>query len=159
VLGTLHHHLKVFVDLVVLGFGARRERVVGGVDVLAGTVRTAAAVFVFFLVQRLDDVLIGERFVGFVVLGVLEQHFVHVGRRVLVEFVRTAEDDQGDLAVAQHRQLVRLLHHAEFALVERHLSIALVGNARDLNLLAAHGVRITEVLLPAAAATTADSND
>ena len=54
VLGTLHHHLKVFVDLVVLGFGARRERVVGGVDVLAGTVRTAAAVFVFFLVQRLS---------------------------------------------------------------------------------------------------------
>ena len=56
-----------------------------------------------------------------VVLGVLEQHFVHVGRRVLVQLVGAAEDDERDLAVAQHRQLVRLLHDAELALVERHL--------------------------------------
>ena len=58
---------------------------------------------------------------GFVVLGVLEEDFVHVGGGVLVEFVAAAEDDEGDLAVAQHRQLVGLLHHPEFALVERHL--------------------------------------
>ena len=57
-----------------------------------------------------------------VVLGVFEQDFVHVGRGVLVQFVAAAEDDEGDLAVAQHRQLVGLLHDTEFALVERHLS-------------------------------------
>ncbi len=64
---------------------------------------------------------------GLVVLGVLEQDFVHVGRGVLVEPVGAAEDDQSDLAVAQHRQLIGLFHDAEFALIERHL---LMGNVR-----------------------------
>ena len=27
VLGALHHHLEIFVDFVVFGFGARRQRV------------------------------------------------------------------------------------------------------------------------------------
>ena len=58
-----------------------------------------------------------------VVLGVLEEDLVHVGGGVLVQLVGGAEDDEGDLAVAQHRQLVRLLHHAELALVERDLDI------------------------------------
>lgn len=48
-------------------------------------------------------------------------NLVHVGASVLVEFVVGAEDDESDLAVAEHAQLVRLLHHAELALVERHL--------------------------------------
>ena len=48
-----------------------------------------------------------------VVLGVLEQHLVHVRAGVLVQLVGAAEDDERDLAVAQHRQLVRFLHHAE----------------------------------------------
>ena len=56
-----------------------------------------------------------------VVLRVLEQDFVHVGGRILVELVGRAEDDEGDLAVAQDAQLVRLLHHSELAFVERHL--------------------------------------
>ena len=56
-----------------------------------------------------------------VVLGVLEQDLVHVGWCILVEFIRAAEDDKGDLTVTQHRKLVRFLHDAEFALVERHL--------------------------------------
>ncbi len=60
---------------------------------------------------------------GLVVLGVLEEDLVHVGGGVLVQLVGGAEDDEGDLAVAQHRQLVRLLHHAELALVERDLDI------------------------------------
>ena len=60
---------------------------------------------------------------GLVILGVFEQNFVHVGWRVLVELIRTAENDEGDLTVAQHRQFVRLLHHAEFAFVERHLIV------------------------------------
>ena len=56
-----------------------------------------------------------------VIFGVLEQHFVHVGRCVLEQLVGAAEDDQCDFAIAQHRQFVGLLHHPEFALVERHL--------------------------------------
>ena len=70
---------------------------------------------------NLDDILIGERLVGLVVLGVLEQYFVHVGGGVLVQLVRAAEYDESDLAIAQYRQLVRLLHHAKLALVERDL--------------------------------------
>ena len=57
----------------------------------------------------------------FIVLRVLEEDLVHVCRGVLVQLVAGAEDDQRDLAVAQHRQLVRLLHHTKLAFVKRHL--------------------------------------
>jgi len=60
--------------------------------------------------------------VGFVVLGVLEENLVHVGARILVQLVARTEDNQRDFAVAQYRQFVRLLHHAEFPLVKGHLS-------------------------------------
>ena len=83
--------------------------------------REPAEIVLFLFSANLDDILIGQRFVRLVVLGVLEQHFVHVGRRVLVQSVGAAEDDESDLAIAQHRQLVRLFHHAKFALIERHL--------------------------------------
>jgi hypothetical protein len=53
VLIALHHHLKFFVNFVVLGLGPGRQRVIGGVDILAGTVGTAATILVLFLVQRL----------------------------------------------------------------------------------------------------------
>ena len=54
VLGALHHHLEILVDFVVLGFGARSQRVIGGVDVFSGTVGTATSVFVFLLVESLS---------------------------------------------------------------------------------------------------------
>ena len=69
----------------------------------------------------LDDVFVGAALVRLVVLGVLEQHLVHVGAGVLEELVAAVEDDERDLAVAQHAQLVRLLHQPELALRERHL--------------------------------------
>lgn len=56
-----------------------------------------------------------------VVLGVLEQDLVHVGAGVLEQLVRVVEDDEGDLAVTQDTQLVRLLHQTELPLGERHL--------------------------------------
>lgn len=48
-------------------------------------------------------------------------HLIHIRTGVLVELVVGTEDDESYLAVAQDAQLVRLLHYAEFALVERHL--------------------------------------
>ena len=48
------------------------------------------------------------------------------------------EDDDGDLAVAQHAQLVRLLHQTELPLGEGDLSVALVGDPGDLDFLPAH---------------------
>ena len=94
---------------------------------------------------------------GLVVLRVLEEDLVHVSAGVLVQLVAGAEDDQGDLAVTQHGQLVSFLHHSEFSLVKRHLktqngkvwreplfpfnanlSVSLVCYARYLYLLSAH---------------------
>lgn len=80
----------------------------------------------FLLVERLDNILVGEGLVGFVVLGVLEENLVHVGARILVQLVARTEDNQRDLAVAQHRQFVRFLHHAEFPFVKGHLTIPFV---------------------------------
>ena len=71
--------------------------------------------------MHLDDVAVGTALVRVAVLGVLEQDVVHVGAGVLEQLVAAAEHDQSDLTVAQHAQLVRLLHQAELALRERHL--------------------------------------
>jgi len=73
-----------------------------------------------------------------IVTGVFQEDLVHVGGRVLEELVVRVEDDDGDLAVAQHAQLVRLLHQPELPLGEGDLPVALVRDAGDLNLLPAH---------------------
>lgn len=86
----------------------------------------------------LDDILVGEGLVGFVVLGVLEENLVHVGARILVQLIARAEDNQRNLAVAQHRQFVRLFHHAEFPLVKGHLTVPFIRDTRDLYLLSTH---------------------
>ena len=50
-----------------------------------------------------------------------KQYLVHISAGVLVQLVAGGEDDERNLAVAEHGQFVRFLHHAELALVERHL--------------------------------------
>ena len=70
---------------------------------------------------HLDDVSIGAALMGLVVLRVLEQHLVHVRAGVLEQLVGVVEDDERDLAVTEHAQLVRLLHQPELPLGERHL--------------------------------------
>ena len=72
--------------------------------------------------SNLYDVVVSSRFMRLVIFRVFEQHFVHVGGGVLEKLVGAAEDDEGDLAIAQHRQLVGFLHQTEFALGERHLN-------------------------------------
>lgn len=69
----------------------------------------------------LKNVSVRFGLVRFVVLRVLEQNAVHIGRGVLKEFVIAVEYDNHNLALAQHTQLVRFLHQTEFALCERHL--------------------------------------
>ena len=71
----------------------------------------------------LNDVSIGPALVRLVVLCVFEQDLVHVGAGVLEQLVGVVEDDEGDLTVAQHAQLVRLLHQAKLPLGERHLGV------------------------------------
>lgn len=56
-----------------------------------------------------------------VVLCVFEQDLVHVSAGVLEQLVRVVEDDQSDLAVTQHTQLVGFLHQAKLSLCECHL--------------------------------------
>ena len=57
---------------------------------------------------------------------ILEKDLVHVGGGILEKLVVRVEDDDGNLAVAEDRQLVGLLHQAELALGEGHLG----GNGR-----------------------------
>ena len=57
------------------------------------------------------------------------------------QFTLRVEDDEGDLTVAEDAQLVGLLHQAELPLRERHLTVALVADARDLDFLPTHGGR------------------
>ncbi len=56
-----------------------------------------------------------------IVLGVLEQDLVHVGAGILEQLVGVVEDDEGDLAVTQDTQLIRLLHQTKLPFGERHL--------------------------------------
>lgn len=69
----------------------------------------------------LDDIFVRQALVWLIVFRVFEQHFVHVGARILVQFIAAGEYDECNFAIAQHRQFVRLFHDAEFALVESHL--------------------------------------
>ena len=70
---------------------------------------------------HLHDVRVRPALVRFVVLRVLEQHLVHVRAGVLEQLVGAVENDQRDLTVTQHAQLVCLLHQPEFPLCKRHL--------------------------------------
>ena len=74
-----------------------------------------------FSVTYVHDVRVGPALVRLVVFCVFEQDFIHVGAGVLEQLVGAVEDDEGDLTVAQHAQLVRFLHQAELTLGERHL--------------------------------------
>lgn len=131
----LHHHLELFVDLRVFGFGAGREIIF---DRIGLRTLWRHGTLMLLLVECLDDILVGEGLVGFVVLGVLEKNLVHVGACILIQLVARTEDNQGNLAVAEYRQFVRLLHYPEFPLVKGHLTIPFVRDARNLNLLPTH---------------------
>lgn len=89
----------------------------------------ALAPFVFLFVQSLNDVFIGAAFVRFVVLGVFQQHVVHVGAGVLEQLVGAVEDDESDLTVAEDAQLVRLLHQTKLPLGEGYLSVSFIANS------------------------------
>ena len=70
---------------------------------------------------HLHDVGVCPALVWLVILRVLEEHLVHVGAGVLEQLVGAVEDDQRDLTVAQHAQLVCLLHQPKFPLCKCHL--------------------------------------
>ena len=71
--------------------------------------------------SHLHDVGVCPALVRLVVLRVLEQHLVHVGAGILEQLVGAVEDDQRDLTVTEHAQLVRLLHQPKFPLCKCHL--------------------------------------
>ncbi len=48
------------------------------------------------------------------------------------------ENDNGDFAIAQHAQLVGLLHQAELPFGKGYLAIPLVRNLGDLDLFPSH---------------------
>lgn len=69
----------------------------------------------------LEDVGVGAALVGLAVLRVLQEHAVHVCAGVLEEAIGAVEDDEGDLTVAEHAQLIGLLHQPELPLRKCHL--------------------------------------
>lgn len=87
----------------------------------------------------LDNVLIGERLVWLVVLGIFKKNLVHVGTGILVQLITTAKYNKGDFAVAQNGQFVRLLHYTKFSLVEGYLSIPFVCDSGYLYFFTTHG--------------------
>jgi len=89
-------------------------------------------------VDGIHNVFVGLGLVGLVVLCVLEKHFVHVGGGILEQFVVGVEDDDGDLTVAQNRQLVRLLHQPKLPFCECHLSVSFIRNPSDLYFFSPH---------------------
>lgn len=100
----------------------------------------------FFLVQRLNDILVGAALMGLVVLGVLEEHLVHVGAGILEQFVGGVEDDECDLTVTQDAQLISLLHQTELPLGESYLSVSFVSDTGDLYFFASHGFGVVVCL-------------
>jgi len=129
--------MELFVDLVVLCFCSWSQcEFLLVLTVLATWAAQTSTLLL--LVQSVNDVFIRERLVGLVVLCVLEENLVHISAGILVQLVAAGEDDESDLAVAEDRQLVGLLHHPELSLVKRHLSVSLIGDPRDLNLLPPH---------------------
>ncbi len=71
----------------------------------------------------LDDVCVGPAFVRLIVLGVFEEHFVHVSACILEELVWVIENNEGNLAVTQHTQLISFLHQTKLPFGKGHLWI------------------------------------
>lgn len=69
----------------------------------------------------LNDVCVGPALVRLIVLCVFKQDLVHVSAGILEQLVGVVEDDQSDLAVTQHTQLVGFLHQTKLSLCECHL--------------------------------------
>lgn len=72
---------------------------------------------------HLNDVGVGAALMWLVVLCVLEQDLVHVGAGVLKQLVGVVEDDERNLTITEHAQLICLLHQPELALGECHLQV------------------------------------
>lgn len=106
------------------------------IRLLLTNIGTIQAIFVFILFHTclknwwfyLNNVCIGPALVRLIVLCVFEQDFVHVSAGILEQLVCMVEDDQSDLAVTQHTQLVGFLHQAKLSLCERHLT----QNSREM---------------------------
>jgi hypothetical protein len=71
-------------------------------------------------------------------LGVAQQQLVDVGAAELGQLAVLGEHNDGDVAVGEHGELVGLLHEAGLALEVRDRAVAVLGDALDLDLLAAH---------------------
>lgn len=69
----------------------------------------------------LQYVTVCAALVRLAVLGVFQEHFVHISAGVLEETIGAIEDDESNFTVTQHTQLVGLFHQSKLALGERHL--------------------------------------
>lgn len=83
-----------------------------------------------FRETHLHNVRVGPALMWLIVLSVFEQHFVHICAGILEQLVGAVEDDEGNLTVAQHAQLVGFLHQSKLSLCKRHLERDRRGETR-----------------------------
>ena len=60
--------------------------------------------------RYVDNVRVGPAFMRLIVLGVLEEHLVHVGAGVLEQLIGTVEDDERYFTVTEHAEFIGFLH-------------------------------------------------
>ena len=96
----------------------------------------------------LEDIGVGAALVGLTVLRVLQEHAVHVCAGILEEAIGAIEDDEGDFTVAEHAQLIGLLHQPKLPLGKCHLDPGPTGRVGEDMGLGWHGGDRGASLLP-----------
>lgn len=74
-------------------------------------------------------------------LCISHQDFINIRAGILHKLVvGVVEDDQCNLAIAEHTELIGLLHEAMLSFQECNLSVTIVGNRLDSDLFATHSM-------------------
>jgi hypothetical protein len=119
--------------------------VMGHHRVLGRGVRVSGKRALFVLIVVVVAVLLAHKVLWTLVLVcaaivlVPANGLVDVAGREFVELLVVAEDDDGHVDGAEHRELMRLLEEAAFALEEGDGAVPVVLDGLDLDLSAAHG--------------------
>lgn len=100
-----------------------------------------SAVGLLFLILIIATVEIGGSFVlvGTAMVLVPGDEISHIRRRVLVELLVVAKDEDGDIDGAEDGQLVGLFEQTALSLQERDRTVSVILDGFDLNLSSPHG--------------------
>lgn len=100
--------------------------------------RSAFAVVILVVVCAAVEVGGAFVFIWATVVLVFRNEFTHIRRRVLVQLLIAAKDEDGDIDRAEHRKLMSLLEQSAFSLEKGDRTISVILDGLDLNLSPAH---------------------